>query len=159
MGDEVRILVTASRFYPNVARVEEAAADVERVFPGGRLRLAHGRCNPRHPVTREVVLWQVAEACPPARRLELLGGDWLMTQVAAQRGWETEGHAPDYHQDHAELARNRLMVNLGAELAVVLTEPCRDKDCKYRFQHITHGTAHCSGLAEAAGIKCWRYPA
>jgi hypothetical protein len=161
MTDEVRVLVTGPRYYPNVARVREAAGDVEAVYAGRRLILVHGRCDPRHPRSRDLIPWDAAEEFTLARRLELLGGDWLMAQIAADHGWALEPHAADWSRGkRAGPERNKHMVELGASVAIILTDLCAIPGCRRQSgTHISHGTAGCATLAEEAGMKTWRYPA
>jgi hypothetical protein len=162
MSDPVRVLVTGSRYYPNVSRVREAATDVEAVYAGSPLILVHGRCDPRNrDAFRTQVPWGEAEGRPLDERMDLLGGDWLMAQVAADHGWGTEAHRADWSLGkQAGFQRNATMIGLGAEVAVALTDWCDLPDCtRKRGAHITHGTDHCAGLAELARIKTWRYPA
>lgn len=164
MTSPVRVLVTGSRYYPNVDRVREAVCDVERAypFPGPPLILVHGQCDPRsRDAFRSRVPWGEAEQWPLEDRLELSGGDWLMAQIAGGHGWGIEGHPADWPAGgEAGLQRNVMMAGLGADVVVALTEFCGIRGCtRQRGAHITHGTAHCAGLAEQAGIKVWRYPA
>ena len=162
MSDTIRVLVTGSRYYGNLDRVHEAVTDVDHAYPFPSLLLVHGRCDPRlRDAFRTRVSWDEAEEWPLAERLELLGGDWLMAQVAAEHGWGTESHAADWPRGkRAGFERNALMVGLGAELVVALTEFCGKPDCtRKKGAHLSHGTAHCMQLADLAGIKVWKYPA
>lgn len=161
MADEVRVLVTGPRYYPNLPRVREAVSDVEAVYRGRRLLLVHGRCDPRHPQSRDLIAWDAAEEFTLPRRLELLGGDWLMAQVTRDRGWALEPHPADWSLGkRAGPERNKHMVRLGAGVAIILTDLCAIPGCRRQSStHISHGTAGCATLAEEARIKTWRYPA
>lgn len=159
-AETIRVLVTGSRWYPSPGRVAEAFDDAEKAFPGAVLLLVHGKCDPRHPVTRRRVRWAAAATWPAARKQDLLGGDWLADLEATRRGWPVETHAADWSQgDSAGFDRNDFMISLGARLVLAFTELCAKPGHARMEPHITHGTAHCAGRAEEEGIDVWPYAA
>ena len=57
----------------------------------------------------------------------------------------------------AGFRRNAEMVALGADLCLTFVVPCSKRDCEKPEPHGSHGTAHCSDLAEKAGIPVRRF--
>lgn len=144
-----RILVTGSRFLtpswppytgPFCAALDEAAESL-----GNRdITVVHGKCPPRHPVTRAAIYWDRAMDCgvPPDR---LLGADWQAHRWALARRWRIEDHEADWttYNRGAGMVRNAQMVKLGAGVAVAALQP--GEWCT--------GTRDCARRAERAGIR------
>lgn len=55
-------------------------------------------------------------------------------------------------------ARNRHMVNLGADVCLAFILPCTDPRCRRPGPHGTHGASGCADYAEQADIPTYRYP-
>ena len=91
-------------------------------------------------------------ACP--KGADLLASMWARSMKAAGHPVEEERHPADWKRlrRRAGFKRNEEMVELGANLCCEFAMPCSKSNCTYVKPHLSHGTTHCSGLAEAAGI-------
>ena len=82
------------------------------------------------------------------------GADAIAARCAQDWAWMVEGHPADWtrHGKAAGFRRNAEMVALGADVCIAFIRPCVSPRCKGKSAHDSHGTAHCAGLARAAGI-------
>lgn len=132
--DRSRILVTGSRDWNDEGLIGAALFDAW--------------CGLQKPITL------VHGACPT-------GADAI-----AEREWEAkssgtddiERHPADWSQGRkAGPLRNQQMVDLGADLCLAFIGPCTSPRCDRKDEHASHGATGCADLAEAAGIKVWRF--
>jgi hypothetical protein len=86
--DTLEILATGSRQFGNPGRIRDAFTILAASNPGTPIRLTHGQCDPRHPVSGGRIPWPAALKLAPARQLELLSADWLCDRIAEDLGWE-----------------------------------------------------------------------
>lgn len=115
----MRILVTGSRTWADYPRVVAAIAE------------AAGRAN-----TTPVVIHGAAR-----------GADTLAATAARSLGIEVEEHPANWeaHGRAAGILRNRLMVDLGADV------------CLAFIRDDSRGATHCAALAESRGIPTRRF--
>ena len=158
-----RILVTGSRGWRDPAAIRmDLDAEIQRAWDLARRPVVvHGACNPRDPVTGQMIPWAHAERLPPAAQLELAGADWLADRLARQLepAVTTEPHAADWGRfgRAAGYRRNATMVARGAAACLAFLLPCTAPDCPGRDRpHDSHGAAHCAALAARAGIPVRR---
>ncbi len=144
-----RILVTGSRFLtpswpPGTGPLCDALDEAAQSLDDRDVTLVHGKCPPRHPVTRAPIRWDRAMDCGvhPDR---LLGADWQAHRWALGRRWEIEEYPADWdrYSRGAGMIRNGEMVKLGADVAVAALEP--GERCT--------GTRDCARRAQRAGIR------
>lgn len=119
-----RVLVTGSRDWTDrevlMARLDESLDAALRA--GMPMVLVHG-------------------ACPK-------GADNLADQWARLRDVTTEPHPADWSKGHgAGYARNKEMVDLGADICLAFMMPCSKPSCRQQGFHPSHGTFHCASLA------------
>lgn len=122
---DYRVLVTGSRDWDDVGTIFDAL----RVIPlltYYRPVIVHGGCR--------------------------TGADAIADRIGRQLGYRVEVHRADWrpmgvYNPQAGLARNRKMVDLGADI------------CLAFIKNGSRGAANCAGLAEAAGIETRRYTA
>lgn len=137
MAEPFRLLVTGSRDWSDydVVRAEIGQVVTERLAETG------------DPFTRIIVVHGGAK-----------GADLLAAKAAREFRLGQEPHPADWQKfgRRGGYVRNELMVSLGADLCLVFATHCARAACQGRAPHITHGTAHCSGLAREAGIPLRR---
>lgn len=165
----LRIGVTGSRRYGSPAVIRSAfLAAHDRARPHDGHVLVHGMCDPHHPDTNRPVPWRRAKTLPVAAQGKLLGGDWLAEWVALGMArwdgitWEIERHPADWwatgkFDRAAGFRRNAEMVDRSADEWEAFALPCSDHRCYRSDPHASHGTAHCAGLAEKAGIPLYPF--
>jgi len=131
----MRILVTGSRDWTDEYAISTAIHEawVGAGFPA-QVTIVHG-------------------ACPT-------GADAIATRVATRAGFAVEKHPANWSAGRAGgPARNKAMVELGADITLAFIGPCTSPRCKVRTAHNSHGATGCAKLAEAAGIPTNRtYP-
>ena len=161
MPDPVRVGVTGSRYYSDRVTIRSALKAAQGRYPGCRMLLVHGKCDPYLARPRRRVRWQTAEAMPAREQAALLGADWHCALIAAELGWETEGHPADWarHGTSAGPVRNSHMVALGAAEWLAFCGLCMAPRCRKAAPHLSHGTTGCADLAEKAGIDVRRFTA
>jgi hypothetical protein len=137
-----RVLVTASRTWNSAAVIRRVLAAILAEHPGAVL--VSGRC-PRGGDALAEYWW--ARLCGYA------------SPAAAIEAGRIEPHPAQWQRDgrKAGYARNAEMVAAGADVCVAFTDPCADPRCRKRGPHGSHGSVHCAGLAEVAGIETRRY--
>lgn len=135
---DYRVLVTGSRTWEDKTLI--AAVLDGLLAEHGCLTLVHG-------------------ACP--KGADRIAHNWgLDARYASSFGAVTiEPHPADWksHGRAAGFTRNAEMVALGADLCLCFGMPCSDHRCYRSDPHISHGAAHCAGLAEEAAIEVRRF--
>ncbi|MFF8831339.1 SLOG family protein [Streptomyces sp. NPDC015131] len=122
-----RILVTGSQGWDNVVTLYQALADVYTAAPPYRpLVIVHG-------------------ACPNGA--DFFAGRWARVMGVAEEPHPAVWRPHGIYNPQAGLARNRLMVELGADI------------CLAFIKNGSPGASHCARLAEEAGIPVRRYTA
>lgn len=132
-----RILVTGSRDFSDAKVVWGALSEAS---------------DADHDLKRFVVI--VHGACPT-------GADAYADSFAAFEGLDVERHPADWakHGRAAGPVRNAEMVRAGAAACLAFLMPCTNPQCRQRGPHVSHGSANCAHLAEAAGIPVRRFTA
>jgi hypothetical protein len=167
----LRVGVTGSRRYASRAVIRSAfLAAHERARPHKGHILVHGQCDPYQRDRNRPLPWRRAKSLPFEMQGELIGGDWLAEWVAREMAWnggivwEMERHPADWFPGDdarfgrgAGFKRNGEMVALGADEWEAFGLPCSDHRCYRQDPHISHGTAHCAGLAAEAGIPVFPF--
>jgi hypothetical protein len=87
------------------------------------------------------------------------GADRIAAAWAAEWGWLSEPHRPDYraHGYGAPRVRNRAMVSAGADVCLAFLDLCRRTRCRQSGPHTSHGATRTAGWADAAGIPVRRH--
>ncbi len=152
--DAYRILVTGSRGWEWFEPIREALVIAQGSRPRSAMTLIHGMCNPQDPETRQPVPWWMAKDLPTSRWAQLAGADWLADVAAVRMRWSVKRVPAEWWRlgKRAGFVRNEKMVSLGADLTLAFVMPCTDPRCRRKQPHGTHGTSHCVGVAEKAGI-------
>lgn len=91
-----------------------------------------------------------------------IGADSIADRVARYwgGGMVVEVHPADWRLGKiAGPARNRKMVEAGADLCLAFIQPCRKPECRRRRPHGSHGASGCADMAEQAGIPTRRITA
>ncbi|MFS0885320.1 DUF2493 domain-containing protein [Aeromicrobium sp. 179-A 4D2 NHS] len=128
-----RLLITGSRDW----------ADADMIFTA--LRQAWTQLG-AHPGT---IL--VSGNCPT-------GADKIAEDIWEQRGHIVERHPADWSKGRsAGPARNKKMVELGADLCLAFIGHCTSPRCKKPQPHDSHGATGCSKLAAKANIPVREY--
>lgn len=128
---EFRILVTGSRNWPAPRKV---FAELAR-FTGARDRITvvHGGNR--------------------------AGADRFAVACAISLGFAREPHKANWksYRKAAGMIRNKVMVDLGADVCLAFIAPCVDVKCEGKPVHGSHGATGCADLAEKAGIQVRRF--
>jgi hypothetical protein len=143
MPQPYRVLITGSRDWPKPADVFTALNHVQQEAHGRLLVVVHGAC----PTGAD------AYARHWARAHQQQGEPVIEDPHRAQ--WRHGGRV----DRGAGYRRNAHMVSLGAEVCLAFIGPCAKPGCREPQPHGSHGTTHCAGLAEAAGIPVRRWTA
>lgn len=135
----MRVLITGSRAWESECKVWEeldlclvdaAVAQVELIVVHGDCRMGADR-HARDWVIRRLIVSSVRFAL----REERHPAKW---SIGKQAGF----------------VRNAEMVKLGADLCLSFVRPCtKGQSCWMAHPHGSHGAAHTTGLARAAGIE------
>lgn len=149
-----RVLVTGSRYWNEYDPVLATFTSIAGQHPGQRFMLIDGKCDPRSPLANHPrIPWDAADMWPRARKLELLGADWLAHLAAQALGWGVELYPADWGKgDAAGRDRNTYVTGLDIDEAVACCGPCRSPRCRRPGWHMSHGTAHCLREIAKAGI-------
>lgn len=127
----MRILVTGSRDWADEEAIQSALE--EFYDPFGSVTVVHGAC----PTGADEMADYAAQVIP---------------------GFKAERHPADWSKGRgAGPERNRLMVDLGADLCLAFISNCTSPRCSTHTPHPSHGASGCANLAEAAGIPTRRY--
>lgn len=130
----MRVLVTGSRDWTDLAAIAYALLDVTALVPDVYVTVVHGGAR---------------------------GADTLADEAAETCGWLREPHSltrADWNRDGSQAGhiRNQLMVNLGADVCLAFVMPCAKVNC-WIEPHDSHGTADCIARAKRAGIPVRTY--
>jgi len=137
----MRLLVTGSRNWTDTMFLEAA---LERVAES----LIHAR--PEEYIRDGLVV--VSGHC--RQGADRLAEEWAKSVFAH----EPETHPADWRQGkRAGFARNKYMVDLGADRCVAFIMRCIKPTCPKRGIHGSHGATHCADYAESQGIPTDRY--
>jgi len=148
-----RILVTGSREWTDRVGISRAILGyIVSTIPLTRTTGNTGQ-EYRYRDTSDVVIVHGA-----ARGADRLVDEWAQ---GCDPPLKTEPHPvtrADWQENPriAGYMRNAAMVRLGADVCIAFQMPCRKVDCQRPEPHVTHGSAHCADLAEAAGIMTVR---
>lgn len=165
--DEHILVVTGSRHWFSPATLAVVLSDVSAENPGRPLTLFHGMCDPRHPLSLRRVPWAAALRLPPEDQRELAGADWHADREArAAGGWDIRPFPADWEHlgrkagiirntDMILYAEARMRAGATAECAA-FTAHCISADCRRPRPHDSHGTDHCTRLAERSGMPVRR---
>lgn len=130
LGHGQRILITGSRDWDDKSTIGLVLAGQARQRPLATL---------------------VSGACPT-------GADRLCEDWWATFGGTVERHPADWSQGRsAGPARNRRMVELGADICLAFIGACTSPRCRINGEHDSHGATGCADLAERAGIETRRF--
>jgi hypothetical protein len=149
MGDTYRVLVTSSRSWTLRTKLYAALDDAERRAHEAGYRavvIVHGHARGGDKMADDWTLFPspLAHMARLAERHALTRADW---------------YPGGKFDPSAGMRRNAEMVALGADEALAFADECRKTTCARRRPHISHGTAHCIGLAERAGMPTRKVPA
>lgn len=133
MGERFRVLVAGSRTWTDHEAV---------LFELAGLALLHGGITVVHGAARD-------------------GADRFAHLAARAIGAAEERHPADWkrHNRRAGYVRNEEMVATAPDLVLAFIARCELDRCAGRKPHGTHGSEHCAGLAERAGIETRRFTA
>lgn len=124
---EYRLLITGSRDWTDVNAIRNALAEAWRAAQPARVTLVVGRCSS--------------------------GADKIAEDLWVERGLPIEAHPADWCLGrNAGPARNKHMVEQGADLCLAFVGPCTSPRCLDTPPHDSHGTAGTVQLAANAGI-------
>lgn len=161
MTSYYRILVAGSRSWTDIATIWQAFTQAAgRCPPEHLVAVVNGQCDPVDPQIGEYVPWAEAALWARQDRWRLSGLDWLAAQVCLDWGWRSEYH-PAGPRPSDKLGRNVGMVHSRPDECLAFMNACADPGCPRpprEVWHPTHGTAHCSLLAQAAGIPTTFWP-
>ncbi len=131
MAEQYRILVTGSRDWADHEAVLFELAALALQHPGAVV--VHGACR--------------------------TGADRFAALAAKAAGLAQEPHPADWKRWNraAGPIRNEEMVRLGADVCLAFIAACSKPGCPERRPHGSHGSSHCCGLAEDAGIEVRRF--
>lgn len=132
--EPLRVLVTGSRDWPFPLIVDAALDSAAHLTEGPKnMVIVHGACTS--------------------------GADKVADQWGSRNGAAIAAY-PAKWQEYGRAAgpmRNAKMVNLGADLCLAFISPCSQPSCTKKGKHGSHGATSCADLAEANGIRTFRY--
>lgn len=134
----MRILITGSRTWTHLGSVNHAITKLAREAAalGEALTVVHGDALGADKLAATIVRSRQA-------------GGWQITAEAHPAKWQVGGRG-------AGMARNKRMVELGADICVAFLRQCEAPKCPKPGPHDTHGATQCAELAEKAGIPVVR---